>query len=82
MDLRIISFNCKNAKSSLSDIYALCESHDLILLQETWLARSEIDILRTLHSEFCADGISAFDDSALLIGRPHGGLAIICGAPL
>ena len=46
MDLRVVSFNCKNAKSSLVDICSLCDSYDLILLQETWLARSEIDVLR------------------------------------
>jgi len=77
MDLRVVSFNCKNAKTSLVEIYALCNSNDVILLQETWLARSEIDVLRSLHPDFCADGVSAFDDSALLVGRPHGGVAVM-----
>ena len=75
--LHIASFNCKNVKSSLPELYALCNMSDLVLLQETWLSHSEVNLLQNLHDEFYADAISSFRDDALLVGRPHGGLAIL-----
>ena len=37
-DLLIVSFYCRGLSSSLLEIQKLCKSHDVVLLQETWLA--------------------------------------------
>ncbi len=76
--LRIHSYNCKSLQSSIHEIQELCENSDIILLQETWLRRSELYILNQIHAEFCGSGISAMDtESSIHTGRPHGGLAIM-----
>ena len=75
--LRIASINCKNVKSSLAEIESLCCKCDIVFIQETWLAPTEITILKALHPDFCADGTSAFRDDVNLVGRPHGGLAVL-----
>ncbi|ELU09064.1 hypothetical protein CAPTEDRAFT_218181 [Capitella teleta] len=45
--------------------------------EETWLSPSEIVILKALHPDLYADGVSAFQDDEQLIGRPHGGIGIL-----
>ena len=35
--LRVITYNCFNIKNSIQDICDLCNSYDLLFLQETWL---------------------------------------------
>ena len=75
--LRISSFNCKNVKSSMEELKTLCDASDIILLQETWLASDEILLLKNLHSDFYADGVSSLSDNGLRIGRPHGGIAVM-----
>jgi hypothetical protein len=48
------------------------------MLQEHWLLPSEINFLQSIHPDFMAFGISAVsEDSALLVGRPYGGTAIL-----
>lgn len=37
MKHKFISFNCKSVKRSVDAVRQLCESADLIALQETWL---------------------------------------------
>ena len=37
-ELKIASFNCSNVKSSVPEINLLCQSHDIVLLQETWFS--------------------------------------------
>ncbi|ELT87895.1 hypothetical protein CAPTEDRAFT_196327 [Capitella teleta] len=38
---------------------------------ETWLSPSEVVILKALHPDLYADGVSAFQDDEQLIGRPR-----------
>ncbi|ELT87107.1 hypothetical protein CAPTEDRAFT_189354 [Capitella teleta] len=52
----------------------MCCNSDIVFLQETWLSSSEVVILKALHPDFYADGVSAFQDDEQLIGRPHGGI--------
>ena len=76
--LTICSFNCKNVKTSLVEIIDLCLSFDIILLQETWLLDFELPLLNNVHPDFYARGISSVkSNDGLLVGRPHGGLAIL-----
>jgi len=35
-DLRICTFNCRSLKNSIIDIKNLCDTHDIVLLQEHW----------------------------------------------
>jgi len=50
---------------------------DILFLQEHWLADGQLACLTTLSSDHVAVGISGFDDSDLLRGRPYGGCAFI-----
>jgi exonuclease III len=75
--IRLASFNCRNVKTSLPDISQLCNSCDVVFLQETWLAPSELIILKHIHPDFYGEGISSFRDDTQLFGRPHGGLGIL-----
>ena len=77
-NIRIVSFNCKNVKTSVSCIKNLCNSHDVILLQETWLYKQELSFLNTIDYKFYAKGFSTIDYSkGPLVGRPYGGIAIL-----
>ena len=49
---------------------------DLIFVQETWLLNSNMDKLNGVHTDYLSAGVSSMPDNELLIGRPHGGLAI------
>ena len=64
-------------KNSIVDLFELCKHNDLILLQEIWLFKFELNLISTIHPEFEAYGISAIQDSDEIINRrPYGGLAI------
>ena len=76
--LVIASYNCKNLKSSVPEIQALCDTCDIVLLQETWLTKSDLPLLSQLHPDFYAKGCSSMDtDNTTLTGRPFGGLGIL-----
>jgi len=78
MDLRTVSINCHGLKTSTGDIYDLCSKYDILFLQETWLLKSELHMLSTLHPDFQSMGISAInEENGILCGRPFGGLAIL-----
>ncbi len=78
MDLRIVTYNCRSIKSSLSRVQKLCLDHDVILLQETWLYSHNLDFIHSVHKDFYAGGCSSIDSSQQVItGRPYGGLAIL-----
>ena len=76
--LKICSYNCRSLKISMHDILQLCETHDIVCLQEHWLLPNELDTLSQLHSDFYGFGYSAVDISSdILIGRPYDGSAIL-----
>ena len=76
--LRIMSDNCYGLKSSLVDLYNLCDRSDIMFLQETLLFKHEQSILSNVHPNFEGMGISAIDDTCnILAGRPYGGVAIL-----
>lgn len=77
-NLKLISFNCKSVKTSSEDIHRLCETADLIALQETWLLPFDISFLGSIHEDVEYTGKSAVDiSSGILKGRPYGGVAIL-----
>ena len=76
--LRIATFNCRSAKSSLYEIKKLCSECDIIFLQETWLSSQEYHILESIDSNFYVKCTTAMDiESGILRGRPYGGCAIL-----
>jgi exonuclease III len=76
--LRICTLNCRSLKSSMQDVNRLCESHDIVCLQEHWLLPSELGLLNNIHSDFYSSGSSAVDITGdILVGRPYGGTAIL-----
>lgn len=78
MDCKLITFNCKSVKRSATCIRQLCDSADIIALQETWLLPHDISFLGTIHENYEYTGKSAVDTSKeLLRGRPYGGVAIL-----
>lgn len=74
----IVSFNCKNVKTSVPEIIDLCKSSDIIMLQETWLAKDEFPFLDSIHADFLSFGTSAMNlEESVRTGRPHGGMGIM-----
>ena len=74
----LCSFNCEGIKSSIESIKCLCVNNDFILLQEHWLYKDELSLLRNLHEDFDGFGISAMtSDDKLISGRPYGGTGIL-----
>jgi len=72
------TFNCRSVKNSLLDIRKLCESFDIVLLQEHWLLPYELGILNDISCDCLAFGVSAVNISDdILKGRPYGGTAIL-----
>ncbi|KAL0850724.1 hypothetical protein ABMA28_006666 [Loxostege sticticalis] len=73
-----VSFNCKNVIRSVDCIRRLCDTADIVALQETWLLPHDISFLGTIDDNFAYTGVSAVDTSAgVLRGRPYGGVAIL-----
>ena len=77
-ELSVCSFNCRNLKSSIDEIRKLCNSCDILMLQETWLLDIDLQMLNAIHEDFYASGTTSMNTTdGLLTGRPHGGLAIL-----
>ena len=76
--LRIITYNCYNIKNNIQDICDLCNSYDLIFLQEIWLFQHELPLLSNICSDFEGFGTTAMDISnGIMSGRPYGGVAVL-----
>ena len=70
--LSLCSYNYRSIKNSQPAVASLCDSHDIVLLQEHWLLPSELDLLQSIHHDFYAYGLSAVDCSSdVLVGRPY-----------
>lgn len=77
-DIRICTFNCRGVKSSMPEIWQLCEMYDIVCLQEHWLLPCEVGTLSQVHANYLSWATSAVDISSnLLVGRPYGGTAIL-----
>ena len=51
---------------------------DIIFLQETWLAKQNLDFLNSINNQHYSCGISSFSyETKLHSGRPYGGTAIL-----
>ena len=59
--IRIVSFNCKSLKNSVTAIPDLCTNNDIVLLQETWLTKQDLHLLKSLDPDFNGEGISSIN---------------------
>ena len=76
--LQIVSFNCSSIKSSVGAIQSLCKDYDVILLQETWLLDTELDMLNSTDKYCYGQGTPSVDLTAGIVrGRPYAGLAVL-----
>ena len=76
--LKICSYNCGGLKRELPHVNQLCTSHDIILLQETWMYRQDLPQLNSVHKDFLGAGVTCVDLSdGPVLGRPYGGLAVL-----
>ena len=77
-DLLIVSFNCRGLSSYLFKIQNLCKTHDVILLQETWLANQQLHFLSSIYDDFLFVGTFCMDlEDRVMTGRPHGGTVVL-----
>ena len=60
--LNMCTFDCKNVKTSVPEIIDLCNSHDFVFLQETWMSRSQLPTLSNINNEFVGYGLSSMKD--------------------
>ena len=61
---QISSFNCKNLQTSHGELYSFCEEHDIVCLQETWLAKNELSLLSNINDDFIGNEIPSIDDES------------------
>ena len=78
MMLQISTYNCQSSNRNAGGIHKLCESSDIVFLQEHGLFSADLPSLNTIHSDFSSFGVSSMDPSAgLIAGRPFGGVAVL-----
>ena len=78
LPFKICSYNCHGFNATKRDyIAALLDKLDILLLQEHWLSDLQLGTLTTIDSNFLYYGVSGFDNSEILLGRPYGGCAIL-----
>ena len=78
MGISVVSYNCQAFKSSTEFIAKMCDTAQVIALQETWLIPAELHLPSQLNNAFEGYSISSVDMSnGLLSGRPFGGLSFL-----
>ena len=70
--MKLKSYNCRGLrKAELADIIVKC---DVLLLQETWLAKQELELLNDLHEDYSGFGTAKCDyANGIITGRKSGG---------
>jgi exonuclease III len=76
--LQIVSYNCRGYNVTKRPyIQSLLPNTDILFLQEHWLSEDQLRLLGDIDSNFIYTGVSGFDCSDVLNGRPFGGCAIL-----
>jgi len=78
--IRSSSYNLRGFHQGQHQLLELCNNHDIIAVQEHWLADSDLDKITNLHDDFSVIARSAMTDKlqqGFLRGRPFGGLALM-----
>jgi len=75
-NLSLATYNCRGFKSSMPDVQKI-DDYQIIFLQETRLAKQQLDNLSCLGLSHFAFGRADYDfNDGLVHGRGHGGTAI------
>ena len=78
---RIGSFNCRGLNISkkffIADVLMRKLNCQFIFLQEHWLSDGQLDELNSISINYLSVGVSGFNNSDVLKGRPYGGCAIL-----
>jgi len=78
--LTVCTYNCKGyVEDRIEYMKSLMNECDIIFIQEHWLFQDEICILEQKVGNVSVFGVSPMDSKSLLVGRPHGGCAIMYG---
>ena len=76
--LQIASYNCRGFnQTKTAYITSLLASSAVLFLQEHWLSNDQLRLLGDIDDNFIYAGVSGFDNSDILPGRPYGGCAIL-----
>ena len=76
--MRISTYNCQSSKRNVGGIQLLCNSSDIVFLQEHWLFPADLPSLNTIHSDFMSFGTSSMNvNEGIVLGRPYGGVAVM-----
>ena len=79
LSLKIATYNLHGINQGVTFLKELCCSHDIIFIQEHWLAPFNISLLDDVSPDFLCYAKSAMSDvisSKFLVGRPFGGVAV------
>ena len=73
-ELRCCSFNLHGFSNGLPMLQALCNDHEIILVQEHWLHAHELNRFTEMFTDFNCYGLSSMNDklsAGILVGRPY-----------
>ena len=51
IELKVVSFNCRGLSNLLEETKTLFKTFDIVLLQETWLAKQNLDFLNSINNQ-------------------------------
>jgi exonuclease III len=75
---QIASYNCRGFNQTKNAyIKSLLATSAVLFLQEHWLSTDQLKLLGDIDNNFIYTGVSGFDNSDILSGRPYGGCAIM-----
>jgi hypothetical protein len=74
----LLSFNCRGYNRFKTPfIKSFMSDAAVVFLQEHWLSVDQMPMLGDIDSNFLYTGVTGFDNSDVLLGRPFGGCAIL-----
>ena len=78
--IKIASYNSTGlGTDKTAYVRHLCDNQniDILFMQETWLTERNMNQLAFIHDSYMFHGVSGIKNDELLLGRPHGGVAIL-----
>ena len=88
-NISFVSHNCRKLPLTFTDLHTrpdilnLFGKYDVIFLQETWLAKQQLELCSTLHADYLAYRVAAVNYSdRVLRAHPHGGVSVFVHKPL
>jgi len=79
-NIKLLSFNCKNIKTSGTFFQDFEKDIDIFLVQEHWLFHCELDLINEIHPNLVGTGKSVDMNDPILpnsMPRGYGGVAIL-----